>query len=95
MQCASYLTACNPLGELLPDHLNQRRMEQLRQALQRAGWSWVDGRGCDPGGHWPGEDSVLVWGMPEATARVWGQQWNQNAVLHCGADTVPHLVLLR
>ena len=95
VQCASYLTACNPLGELLPDHINQRRMEQLRQALQRAGWSWMDGRGQDPEGNWPGEDSVLVWGMPEATARAWGQQWNQNAVVCCGADMVPHLVLLR
>lgn len=95
VQCATYLTACNPLGELLPDHLNARRMEQLRQALQRAGWSWMEGHGHDPQGHWPGEDSVLVWGMSETTARAWGQQWNQNAVLHCGADMVPRLVLLR
>ena len=49
VRCATYLTACNPLGELLPDHLNARRMAQLRTALQRAGWSWLDGRGqtCD------------------------------------------------
>lgn len=88
VQCASYLTACNPLGELLPDHLNQRRMEQLRQALQHAGWSWLNGKGYDPAGHWPGEDSVLVWGMSESTARAWGQQWNQNAVVHCGPDKI-------
>ena len=35
VQSAVYLTACNPLGELLPDEHNARRMEQLRQALQR------------------------------------------------------------
>ena len=95
VQCATYLTACNPLGELLADHLNARRMEQLRQALQRAGWAWLEGKGHDPHGNWPGEDSVLIWGMSESTARVWGQQWNQNAVVHCGADMVPQLVLLR
>lgn len=95
VRCATYLTACNPLGELLPDHLNARRMAQLRQALQRAGWSWLDGQGHDPEGHWPGEDSVLVWGMGEPTARAWGQQWNQNAVVHVGADMVAKLVLLR
>lgn len=95
VQCAAYLTACNPLGELLPDHLNLRRMQQLRQALQRAGWSWLDGHGHDPDGHWPDEDSVLVWGMSDSTARAWGQQWSQNAVLHCGADMVPQLLLLR
>ena len=95
VQCATYLTACNPLGELLAEHLNVRRMAQLRQALQRAGWSWLDGHGHDPSGDWPGEDSVLVWGMSEPTARAWGQQWMQNAVLHIGADMVPQLVLLR
>ena len=95
VQCAAYLTACNPLGELLPDHLNARRMDQLRQALQRAGWSWLDGQGHDPEGNWPGEDSVLVWGMTESTARAWGQQWNQNAVVHIAADCVPRLALLR
>ena len=95
VQCAAYLTACNPLGELLPDHLNERRMQQLRAALQRAGWAWLDGRGHDPLAKWPGEDSVLVWGMSEQNARAWGQQWNQNAVVHCGADMVPQLILLR
>lgn len=95
VQCATYLTACNPLGELLPDRLNERRMVQLRQALQRAGWAWLDGHGHDPEGHWPAEDSVLVWGMTESTARAWGQQWNQNAVVHCGSDMVPKLLLLR
>ncbi len=33
--------------------------------------------------------------MSESTARAWGQQWNQNAVVYCGADMVPQLVLLR
>ena len=95
VQCAAYLTACNPLGELLPDHLNARRMHQLRASLQSAGWSWLDGHGHDPQGHWPGEDSVLVWGMSETTARAWGKQWNQNAVDYVGADMIPQLVLLR
>jgi hypothetical protein len=95
VHCAAYLTACNPLGEQLPDHLNAQRMAQLRQALQRAGWSWLNGKGHDPQGDWPGEDSVLVWGMSETTARAWGQQWRQNAFVHCDAQWVPHLVLLR
>lgn len=95
VRCATYLTACNPWGELLPDTHNAQRMDRLRQALQRAGWSWLDGHGQDPDGAWPGEDSVLVWGMSESTARAWGQEWQQNAVLHCGADMQPQLVLLR
>lgn len=95
VQCAAYLTACNPLGQLLPDATNRERMAQLRQSLQRAGWSWLDGCGRDPEGQWPGEDSVLVWGMGDSTARAWGLQYAQNAVVWCGADHIPTLLLLR
>ena len=70
VQCATYLTACNPRGELLADAVNELRMEQLRQALQRAGWAWLNGRGHDPHGQWPGEDSVLVWGMTNDRPRL-------------------------
>ena len=38
---------------------------------------------------------MLILGMDLHTARAWGQQWQQNALLYCGADTVPQLVLLR
>ena len=95
VQSAVYLTACNPLGELLPDHLNARRMEQLRQTLQHAGWAFTEAFGQDPQGDWPGEASVLIWGMDLPTAKAWGQQWQQNALLFCGADAVPQLILLR
>ena len=95
VQCAAYLTACNPLGEQQSDASNHARMEQLRQHLQRAGWSWLNGHGHDPHGEWPGEDSVLVWGMGEGTARAWGQQYAQNAVVWCDANQVPQLLLLR
>ena len=67
----------------------------LRQALQRAGWAYLEGFGEDPQSEWPGESSVLILGMDLHTARAWGQQWQQNALLYCGADTVPQLVLLR
>ena len=95
VQCATYFTAVNPLGELLPDATNARRMQQLRADLQRAGWAWLNGQALDPDGEWPAEDSVLVLGMNLHTARAWGQQWQQNAVLHCNAQAVPQLVLLR
>ena len=95
VHCATYLTACNPLGEPLPDADNALRMTRLREALQRAGWSWLDGQGSDPHGQWPAEDSVLIWGMGESTARAWGQHWQQNAVVYCGPDCRPQLLLLR
>lgn len=95
VQCATYLTACNPHSTLLSAADNALRMQQLRGQLQRAGWAWLDGQSTDPTGQWPAEDSVLVLGMGLSTARAWGQQWAQNAVLYCDGDAVPQLVVLR
>ncbi|MEX8191825.1 DUF3293 domain-containing protein [Comamonas guangdongensis] len=95
VECASFLTACNPWGELLSEADNAVRMQQLRQALLTGGWTFSEGLGQDPQGQWPGEASVLIWGMDAPTARVWGEQWQQNAVLWCGADAVPQLLWLR
>lgn len=92
---ACYLTACNPLAQLRPATENAQRMAALRLALKNQGWRFDNGQGLDPEHLWPGEDSVLIWGMDEATARLWGQQWQQNAVLWCDADAVPKLLWLR
>lgn len=96
-RCASacYLTACNPQGKHLSDAENTERMEQLRTALHSQGWCFEAGQGQDPNEQWPGEDSVLIWGMDEATATAWGRQWQQNALLFCGADAMPQLLWLR
>lgn len=90
--CACYLTACNPLGKLLSDAENAARMRALRATLQAQGWLFDEGKGVDPEGLWPGEDSVLIWGMDQGTARQWGQQWQQNAVLWCEPDATPQLL---
>lgn len=93
--CATYLTACNPHGQLLVADDNVRRMRQLCAALAAEGWIFDAGFGQDPQGRWPGEASVLVWGMDAPTARLWGGQWQQNAVLFCAADAIPGLLWLR
>jgi len=95
VDCASFLTACNPRGQLLSDADNARRMQQLRQTLRVGAWIFSEGQGLDPQGLWPGEASVLIWGMDAPTARAWGEQWEQNAVLWCGADAIPQLLWLR
>lgn len=92
VHCASYLTACNPHGRLLDAAENSKRMLALREALRQQGWQWAEGFGQDPRGQWPGEDSVLVWGMDRPVALAWGAQWQQKAVLFCGADAVPELL---
>ncbi|WP_034381766.1 DUF3293 domain-containing protein [Comamonas thiooxydans] len=95
IQAACYLTACNPWGQILEPAENARRMSALRHALDSDGWPYLDGCGQDPQGLWPGEASVLIWGMDAPTARAWGEQWEQNALLWCGADAIPQLLWLR
>lgn len=92
---AAYLTACNPRGRLCSAAENAARMTALRQALTAAGWTWSEGQGRDPQGLWPGEASVLVWGMGALQACAWGRRWAQNAVLHCGRTASPRLLWLR
>ena len=89
--CACYLTACNPLGRLLSAEENQARMQQLRDALLRERWPLSPGFGQDPQGLWPGESSLLVWGMAPDTACHWGRRFEQNAVLCCDASGMVHL----
>lgn len=95
IQAACYLTACNPWGQILEPAENARRMRALRQALDSEGWQYLDGCGQDPLGHWPAEDSVLIWGMDAGTALQWGRHWQQNAVLWSDADARPRLLWLR
>lgn len=95
VRCATYLTACNPHGRLLDAAENGHRMQSLREALRQKGWQWAEGFGQDPQDQWPGEASVLVWGMDRPMALAWGTQWQQNAVLFCGVDAVPELLWLR
>ena len=56
---------------------------------------FIDGIGCDPSGCWPGEASCLVLGLSIDIARALGTEFEQNAIVWCGADAVPELVLLR
>jgi hypothetical protein len=52
VDCASFLTACNPRGQLLSDADNARRMQQLRQTARRR-LDIFRGQGLDPQGLWP------------------------------------------
>lgn len=92
---ACLLTACNPHGQPLSPMDNESRMLVLRDALQREGWTWAPAFGRDPRDQWPGEDSLLIWHMDRTPALLWGQRWEQNALLTVGRDAIPRLELLR
>ena len=81
VEVATFVTACNPHSRLLPAQENAARNTELRQVLEKREYSYLDGQGEDPQGHWPAEVSYLVLDMDEVNARLLGRQFSQNAVL--------------
>jgi hypothetical protein len=95
VDCSAFITAANPHGALNSDADNDRRQATLADALKSVNVKFISGTGQHPSGHWPGEPSFLVLGMALETAKIIGVQHQQNAVVWCGDDAVPQLILLR
>ena len=97
--CAAYLTACNPLGQDVGDIENAARQAELGQELKGRSLRVIDGVGLDGQSEevqkWPGEASFLVLGLSLEASRALGRKYEQNALIWCGKDAVPQLVLLR
>ena len=93
--CSAFLTACNPWSQPTAAALNAARQAELRAELERRSLLHVPGLGQHPGNGWPGEDSVLVFGLALQAARALAARFDQNALVWSGADAVPELVLLR
>lgn len=87
VDCAAYITAWNPGSARIADDENRAAQERLEAGLRAAGYILIPGRGHDPAGHWPGEPSVLVLGLPRSAAVDLGRAYRQHAVLwvRCGA----------
>jgi hypothetical protein len=94
-QCSAFITACNPLGAIVADAVNQQRQEALAAQLSGQGLVAIDGIGEHPANGWPAEPSYLVPGLTRTAAQRLGRQFEQNAIIWAGADAVPELILLR
>lgn len=95
VEASAFLTACNPFSQRLTDAENAARQERLKAALGQRGTVFVDGIGQHPHNGWAGEPSVLALGLSLAEARALGERFEQNAIVWCSQDAVPHLILLR
>jgi hypothetical protein len=95
VECSAFLTACNPFSRMLDDAENAQRLQALRDELSRRSLAFDEGAGQHPNNGWPPEPSVLVYGLELQAARTLGQRFEQNALLWCGSDGVPGLVVLR
>ncbi|MEK8051968.1 DUF3293 domain-containing protein [Ideonella sp. DXS22W] len=93
--CSAFITACNPYSQALDDAANAARQAALLAKLEAQGRRTDAGQGRHPANGWPAEPSLLVYGLGLEAARALGRQLEQNAIVWCGADAVPRLVLLR
>ena len=89
-----FLTAWNPYSQSLQPSENHLRQQQLVAQLDARGLTYWLGVGVDPQGKWPGEDSLLIFGVTREEAIALGHQFEQNAVVWSGRDAVPQLVML-
>ena len=92
--CAAFITACNPFSRKLDEAANAARQSELTKELTQRSLSFIEGEGRHPSGEWT-EPGYLVLGLSLDEARALGRQYEQNAVVWCGADAVPELALLR
>ena len=94
-ETCAFITACNPLGELFGNEQNFDFQKRLEEEIQFRGLTYIAGEGKHPVGDWPGEPSYLVFDLSLEAAKTLGRKSNQNAIVWCGPDAVPELILLR
>jgi hypothetical protein len=95
VQSSAFITAYNPYSHPTGADLNRQRQQLLVQQLRAAAYSVIPGIGQHPSNNWPGEESCLVLGLGREEAGALGTQQEQNAIVWCGLDGIPELVLLR
>lgn len=93
--CCAFITACNPYSRIVGEQENAERQVELARELTRLGLTLFDSVGRHPAGGWPEEPGYLVLGLSLAAAKALGEKHRQNAIIWCGPDALPELVLLR
>ena len=95
VRCVGFITAWNPFSDVVTAADNSAAQTSLLNELSARGFSTVPGFGRDPSGQWPGEENLLVIGLPLEEVRQLGIKYRQNAVIWSGEKAVPELILLR
>ena len=93
---SAFITACNPFSQALDEAANIQRQVALASELKSRGLTFIEGIGQHPTNkEWRGEPSFLVLNLSLEAAKALGARHEQNAIIWCGADAVPQLILLR
>ena len=95
VESSAFVTACNPFSQAIDHSANNDRQAVLAGELQQRSLSYIEGIGQHPRNGWLGEPSFLVLGLSREAAKALGHRHEQNAIVWCGQDAKPELVLLR
>lgn len=95
VDCCAFISACNPQGDASTAHFNGERQAAFARMLDARGLKYLSGAGCDPRDEWQAEPSYLVLGTSLEQSRAIGRELDQNAIVWCGPDCLPALILLR
>ena len=95
VDCSAFITACNPYSQKVSAADNHVRQRQLANELARRGLIYLPGIGQHPSNQWLGEESFLVLGINLQAAKKLGEHFDQNAIVWCGVDGLPELIMLR
>jgi hypothetical protein len=90
-----FITAYNPYGQVLSNSANAKRNDELAYDLKNSELKYFLAEGKHPTGNWRGESSYLILGLTLEEAIKLGNKYQQNAIVWCGSDLIPRLVLLR
>jgi hypothetical protein len=93
--CGVFVTAFNPFSNAVGEAANAVRQVELTKELNRHNLTYFEGIGKHPSGEWAAEPSYFVLGLSLEAAKALGKRYDQNAVVWCGSDAIPELVLLR
>lgn len=91
---SAFLTAWNPYSRKCNDETNANLQKALADELRVRSLHFVPGVGRHPSSEWA-EPSFRVLGISLEAAKELGNRHGQNAIVWCGAEAVPQLVLLR
>ena len=94
IESSAFVTACNPFSQAFDESANAARQAALARELQQRSLSYIEGIGQHPTNEWR-ELSFLVLGLSRESAKELGNRHEQNAIVWCGQDAKPELVLLR
>lgn len=91
VNCAAFITAHNPNGELTGEYKNKAAQKELIREVGAA-WSFLHGEGVDPKGEWPGEASLLILGISREAALELARKYHQVALLYIESNGMTGLI---